>query len=153
MINPFRFRRKPKKPQVKIGQTHVELKPLELEQAISLALLMAPHLAVIEMRLPDIRRSLANAEGRRPQLLRSIFIALRDELAEMPGDVFEAFALLLHKDRTWLAEQSVSAADLIEALPALDQVNDFSSLWGVMREFGLSVQYSPEGGQEGEIRQ
>ncbi len=153
MINPFRFRRKPKKVQVKIGQTHVDLKPLELEQAISLALLMAPHLAVIEMRLPEIRRSLANAEGRRPQLLRSIFIEMRDELAEMPGDVFEAFALLLHKDRTWLAEQGVSAADLIEALPSLDQINDFSSLWTVLHEFGLSVQYSPEGVQEEGIRQ
>lgn len=153
MIDLSRFRRKPKKPQVKIGQTHVELRPLELEQAISLALLMAPHLAVIETRLPEIKRSLANTEGRRPQLLRVIFTAMRDELAEMPGDVFEAFAILLHKDRTWLAEQGVSAADLIEALPALDQANDFSSLWEVMREFGISLRYNPQSDQDGEIRQ
>lgn len=137
--NPFK--RKPKPPQVTIGGESVLVAPMDLEQTIKLTLLLSPHLAVIEQHLPRIQRMLKDTSGQRPQLLRALFATMREELADMPGDIFQAFAILLDKDTEWLAERRATATDLIEALPVLDQVNDFSALYAAVGGYGLTLRY------------
>lgn len=141
---------KPRIPKVKIGSQKVPVRPLTLENTLRLALLLGPHLAVIEERWPVLQRALKDRSGERPQLLRALFAALREELAEMPGDMLAAFGLLIDREISWMVENEVSATDLIEALPVLDEINDFSALWGAFRDLGLTVRYARKNADSGE---
>lgn len=112
---------------------------MTLENALQLALLLAPHVARIEAHWPEIRRSL-EGQGKRPQILTATFTALRGELAEMPGDMVKAMALLLDREPPEIAAE-MTAQEFVEALPVLDRVNDLGKLWATVQALGLTARY------------
>ena len=126
--------------EVKLGNEWHAVHPLSLENALKLALLLAPHAARVEAHWPELKAALARTDGGRPQVLGALFLALREELASMPGDILQAAALLLDKDPLWLAG-NMSAQEFVGALPTLDRVNDLKRLWESMKELGLMARY------------
>lgn len=122
----------------------IEPQPLELESAIELLLLIAPYVALIENHLSDLQAALNDTRGNRPRLLSSLFTAMASEIA--PQDFTKAFAILLQKPPEWF--RSVKAAELVAALPILDDVNDFGEILSLTRELGLTVKYSQISGTD-----
>lgn len=125
---------------IKIGEQQIEVKPLTLENSLRLVLLISPYIAKIETRWPEIRAALESTNGKRPKLLETIFMELRQDLTFAPGDIVTAFAICLDTDIAWVA-QNASAKDLIEAWPVLDRVNNFRDLFLACKELGITVKY------------
>lgn len=122
---------KPRNTTIKIGGVEVEVKPLSLENALRLTLLLAPHVGRIERRLPQIKQAVGNG-----RLLEALLKDLAQEMAFAPGDVVTAYGLLLDVPPEWIAQEA-TAKELIEALPALDRVNDFKGLFQAIDNLGL----------------
>ncbi len=133
-----------RKPSVVVGGEHLPIKPLTLENAIRLLLLLAPYLVLIEGRWPEIRRALATTNGQRPALLSTIFRELSDRMREAPGDMTRALGLLLDKDPAWLAGR-ITATEFVAALPVLDEVNDLTALWEAAGALGIRARYGKHG--------
>lgn len=130
-----------KKNLIELGREQVEIKPLSLEAALSLIVLLAPHLALLEAHWSEFRRILETTDGRRPQLLSALFVALRGEMSRFPGDMVRAMAILLDKEPEWIATH-LSPQDFIRLLPLLDKANDFKTLWESAKILGLVVKYA-----------
>lgn len=128
-----------RRPSIKLGGQRIKIDPLTLENALELALLLAPHVARIEDHWPEIRRAF-DGDGKRPQILTVTFTALRGELAEMPGDMVKAMALLVDREPQEVAGQ-MTAREFVEALPVLDRVNDLGALWTTVQALGLTARY------------
>lgn len=122
---PFR---KPKS-FIKIGGKRAEIKPLSLQNATALILLMIPYWPILDEHLPNVEHALVNRD--RP-LLVGIFTVLREEMRKVPGDITKVVALLAGLDAEWVA-RNATAAEIVEALPVLDQVHDLGRLWGLLR--------------------
>lgn len=114
-----------------IGGVRVEVKPLSLESSLRLFLLMAPHVGRIERYWPHLRKAAGNGA-----LLEALLKELAKELQFAPGDIVAAYSLLLDLPQEWIAVNA-TAKELIEALPALDSVNDFRGLWAACENLGL----------------
>src|SRR5688572_24519615 len=112
----------------KIGGVELELKPLSLENALRLALLLGPHIARIERYWPHLQSAAGNG-----RLLETLLRDLGKELQPAPGDIVTAYALLLDMPPEWIAVNA-PAKDLIEALPLLDEINDFRSLFQAVNQ-------------------
>jgi hypothetical protein len=127
------FRRLAKKSTttIEIGGVELEVKPLSLENALRLALLLGPHLARVQRHLPKLKE--AAGSGR---LLEMMLKNLAGELYLAPGDIVTAYSLLLNMPPEWIAVNA-SAKELIEALPLLDSVNDFRSLFQTVSQLGI----------------
>lgn len=132
------------KRSIKLGGERLTPEPLTLERALELVLLLAPHLARIEAHLPEIRAALETTGGDRPDLLTTVFTALRDELTDAPGDMTKALALLVDRDPPWVAER-VTAREFVAALPVLDRVNDLGGLWAAVQALGITLRYKENG--------
>lgn len=132
------------KHSVKVGNKRLPVRPLTLENALRLVVLLGPHLARVEEHWPAIVRAMQATDGSRPATLSAIFSGLRDEMAGMPGDMVRAMALLLDCDYAWLAGE-MSAREFVDALPVLDEVNDLAALWHSAHELGLVVKYGKPG--------
>jgi hypothetical protein len=132
------FTRK-KQSTVIIGGEKVPIKPLSLKAALEFILLLSPHLSLIERHWGEFQRALSGS-GKRPQILQAIFSALREEMQKTPGDMIKALGILLDRDPEWLA-QNITAREFVEALPVLDEVNDFPAMWSAVAAYGLSVRY------------
>jgi len=126
-----------------MGGERVEIKPLTLENALKLILLLAPHLAHLEEHWPQIKQALEVTDGNRPQVLSAIFVGLRDKMAEVPGDMVKAMGLLLDRDQAEIAV-AMTAQEFVSALPVLDKVNDLHGLWRAARGLGMVAKYRPE---------
>ncbi len=134
---PFR----PKSKRVSFGGEHFEIIALTLEQTLELMLVLAPHLALIESHLPRFKQLLADSSGDRPELLRMLFITMRDDMRRLPGDITKALALLCGiEDPVWLAKNA-KPQEFLEAVLILDEVHDFKRLWGAIKGLGVSVGY------------
>ncbi len=129
-----------KRNRVFLGGQRVAVKPLSMENAIKLILLLAPHLARLEEHWPQVKQALEMTDGTRPRALSALFTGLRDEMAKVPGDMVKAMALLLDRDQAEIAVQ-MTAQEFVDALPALDEVNDFHSLWRAAKELGMIARY------------
>jgi len=129
-----------RRPSIRIGGQRVKVKPIGLENALRLALLLAPHLARIEDHWPEVKAALETTDGTRPDLLTAVFMGLREELSEMPGDMVKALALLLDMQPVQLADK-ITAQEFIKALPVLDEVNDLMGLYTSLRALGLMARY------------
>jgi hypothetical protein len=112
----------------KIGGVEIELKPLSLENALRLVLLLGPHIARIERYWPHLQSAAGNG-----RLLETLLKDLGRELQPAPGDIVTAYALLLDMPPEWIAVNA-SAKELIEALPLLDEINDLKSLFQVVNQ-------------------
>jgi len=129
-----------KRKRITLGGRRVKVKPLTLENALKLILLLAPHLARIEEHWPGIKQALEMTDGSRPRVLTAILTGLRDEMAAMPGDMVRAMALLLDRDTAEIAV-AMTAKEFVEALPVLDDVNDLHSFWRATKELGMVAKY------------
>lgn len=118
-------------PTTEIGGVTLEIKPLSLENALRLALLLGPHLGRIERRLPQLKQAVG--QGR---VLEALLRDLAQELAFAPGDIVTAYSLLLGMPPEWIAVNG-SARELIELLPELDRVNDFRGLFQAVKALGI----------------
>jgi hypothetical protein len=123
---------KKRKTYISIGGEQIEVHPLSLEAAVGLVLLMAPYWQIIDENLPRIDQALARGDR---GLLTEILFILRDKMAETPGDITKAVALLAGLDPGWVARKA-TAKELVEALPVLDKVHDLGRLWGIMQVGG-----------------
>lgn len=126
------------KAKITLGGSEFKPQPLNLEQTIELLLLIAPYVALIEQRLPDLQRALQDTSGKRPRLLQSLFIAMAQDIK--PQDFTRAFAILLQKPPEWF--MNVRAKELVEILPLLDDINDFAGLFEAVRNLGITVKYA-----------
>lgn len=135
------FNRKKPNNTIKLGGETIEVRPLCLESCLRLALLLAPHIAKVETRWPEIKEALETTNGTRPQLLETVFTRLYEELSFAPSDVVTALALLLDRDIEFVARQA-TAMDLVKAWPTLDRVNNFKELWQACRSLGVTVKYA-----------
>lgn len=125
------------KPKVVIGGKARAVKPLGLQAALELMILLAPYLATIEANLGNLRGS---------YLLRDIFTMLHQRMSNAPGDILKAMSLLLDCEVEWLAPR-ITAQEFLAALPILDEVNNFGELWAIIQGLGLVI-VSQERGQE-----
>jgi hypothetical protein len=116
---------------IEIGGVTIEVKPLSLENALRLAMLLGPHLARVQRHLPKLKE--AAGSGR---LLEMMLKNLAGELYLAPGDIVTAYSLLLNMPPEWIAINA-SAKELIEALPLLDSVNDFRPLFQIVSQLGI----------------
>lgn len=128
-------------PCVKFGGNLYEVKPLGLENALALLLLLSPYLALLEQKLPQFQQALADQGGMRPALLFAFFRVMREDMRALPGDLTKAVGLLAGVGPVWLAKNA-SAAELVEAIPVLDSVNDFQALVGAAKSLGLVARYT-----------
>lgn len=131
---------KKRKKFIRLGGKRVEVKPLSLEDSLSLFLLLSPYLPLLELYFPQIQMALKNKSGDRPRALSKIFYIFRDEMKNSPGDLVRVMAILCSVDPVWLA-QNGTAQEMIEALPVLDEVHNIGGLWKVIRELGVTVRY------------
>ncbi len=128
-------------PRVTFGGETFEIMPLTLERTLELILVLAPHLALIESHLPKFRQLLADQSGDRPELLRMMFVTMRDDMRQLPGDMTKALALLCGiDDPVWLAKNA-KPQEFLEAISTLDKVHDFKRLWRTVKGLGVSVGY------------
>lgn len=133
-----RLRRK--KRSVVLGGERVPIEPLGLEAALELGLLLAPYVAGIERHLPELKAALEATNGRRPQLLTAAMRALVGEMRQAPGDLTRAVALLVGRDPEWVALHALPA-EVVQALPVLDEANDFGALLEAIRGLGLVARF------------
>lgn len=130
MINLIR---KKKDNTISIGGQEVELKPLALEPAIELTLILAPYVPLIERSWPEFQQALSDTDGKRPELLSAIFRTLAGEMQQAPGDMLKAMALLLDKPLEWVAREA-TGRELLEALPEIDRVNELHKILPILRQ-------------------
>lgn len=116
---------------ISIGRVTIEVKPISLESSFRLFLLMAPHVGRVERYWPHLRKAAGNGA-----LLEVLLKELAKELQFAPGDIVTAYSILLDLPPEWIAVNA-SAKELIEALPALDSVNDFRGLWAACESLGI----------------
>lgn len=120
---------------VTLGGQCIEVKPMNLENCLSLLLRLGPYLATIERYLPDIRAALREDTGRRPDLLSAGMRALAGDMQAAPGDITRAVALLAGVAPEWLAANA-TAEEIVKALPALGKANDLWVLLSELRRWG-----------------
>lgn len=137
MIRLFRKR----KQYVTLGGQRIEVKPLTLEDSLSLFLLLSPYLPLLEIYFPQIQQALKDKSGDRPRALSKIFYTFRDEMRNSPGDLIRIMAILAGVDPVWLS-QNATAQEMIEALPVLDKAHDIGRLWKVIKELGVNIKYT-----------
>lgn len=113
-----------------------------LENALRVALLLAPHIGRAERYWPRLRQAIGNG-----RLLEALLRDLGRELQFAPGEIVTIYGLLLDRPPEWIAQEA-TAKELIEALPVLDKVNDIKGLLVACRALGLSPQDSPPGRPE-----
>lgn len=135
----FRLIKKRKK-HITLGGKRIGVKPLSLEDSLSLFLLVSPYLPLLELYFPQIQTALKDKSGSRPRALSKIFYTFRNEMRDSPGDLIRVMAILCGVDSVWLA-QNGAAEEMIEALPVLDEVHNIGRLWKVVRELGVSIRY------------
>lgn len=134
-----------KKRFVVLGGERIPVKPLGLEAALELALLLAPYVAGIERHLPELKAALEATNGRRPQLLTAAVRALVGEMRTCPGDLTRAVALLVGREPEWVALHALPT-EVVQVLPVLDEANDFGALLEAIRGLGLVARYEVEHG-------
>ena len=131
-MNWINWPRKRKADTVTIGGEVIEIKPLRLEPAVELVLLVSPYLPSLEKRWPEFQAGLTLTDGLRPSVLSGIFRALSQEMKEAPGDMVKMVALLLDRPLEWVA-QTATGAEILQALPIIDKVNRFDKILLALR--------------------
>jgi len=122
-------------PTVTVGGEQVEIRPLDLETACEVLILISPYLVLLEDYLPDIQKALDAPD--RPRLLQVSFVRLRREMKDFPGDTTRFLALLLDKDPSWIAKK-VEPAEVLEALGTIDRVNSLTEMYRLGKMLGLT---------------
>lgn len=91
------------------------------------------------MGLEDTLRFLLLIAPYIPRLKYGLGAALQERGAFAPGELTQAFALLIDRDVEWVA-RNATAKDLIAALPVLDEINDFRGLMEAAKALELIPQ-------------
>jgi len=99
------------------------VKPLSAQGALALLVLIAPYVPALVAYFNE----LAEAVKRR-EIISATLRALTEPLKQFPEDFAAIMALLLGRSPEWIMERGLTAQQLLEALPALDELNDFKNL-------------------------
>lgn len=121
------------------GQTY-EVKPLSMENSLSLMLLLSPYIALLEEKWPEFQAALQDTGGMRGGMLFAFFRTIREDMAMLPGDMTKAVALLVGCDSRELA-QTATGEELVEALSALDRIHDLRGIYNAAKSLGLVARY------------
>jgi len=140
----IRWFNKHKNNSVTLGGQSYEPKPLSMESALELLLLLSPYIALIEGRWPEFQAALKNTGGLRGGLLFAFFRTVREDMFALPGDFTKAVALLTGADPVELAK-AATAEELIIALPELDKIHNFSALYETAKSIGIVARYKNDG--------
>ncbi len=117
-----------KKDIITIGKEQIRLKPVRLEAAIELILIIAPYIPLLEKTWPEFEAALNSTNGKRPEVLSSLIQVLVGEMQQSPGDITKVFSILVDKPIEWVA-QNATGQDIFAALPILDRVNRFDKIF------------------------
>lgn len=98
--------------------------PLSLEEVMFLVILLAPYIGLIKTRAAEFNKILEATSEDEPLLLSAFLTTFSEEIK--PQDFTRVFAILLRQPPEWF--RGVKAQELINALPALDRVNNFSDI-------------------------
>lgn len=117
-------------PSVEIGDGQVAVRPVGIEGAIRLALLIAPYMATFQRYSDEIAAAVAldhRRNGNEPSTLRAVITAMMQDLEHAPGDVVEMVAIFLGREPEWVA-RNATAVQVVAAIPTIDAVNDLAAL-------------------------
>jgi len=153
MRNPFdamkkRIRRKHNKADllsVTIGGECIAVRPMGLENALRFLLLIAPYVGALDRHLPMLAEALQEKDGpQRRGFLRAVVTVMAGEMERAPGDVAKAVSILIGKDPEWVARNALPE-EIVQALSACDEANDFKSLFASLRALGLTMPKGNDG--------
>ena len=128
-MNWINWPRKRRTDTVTIGGEVIEIKPLRLEPAIELVLLLSPYLPLLERKWATFQNALG-ASPDRPEVLSALFRALAGEMQKAPGDMVRIVALLVDRPIEWVA-QNATGGDLFAAFPVFNKVNEFENVLSI----------------------
>lgn len=111
---------------VEIGGEKVVVKPITLDSAVRIALLMSPILPYIENHKHEFSQALVT--NRKPDVLSAMFQALSDELLPHVGVMSQVVALMVGVDPNEFASR-VTAEELVAMLPTLNRVHNIPRLY------------------------
>lgn len=113
-----------------MGGQKIEVKPIGLENAIELVLLIMPYLVMIEDFKPQFEQALkTNDNG----LLSAMLKSLAKDMKKSPGDIVKMVSLLTGKPIEWIAIFA-TGEEVVKAFPVFDRVNDFRALLSVFQD-------------------
>jgi len=116
-----------------------------LEDALQFVLLIAPYIGSLDRYLPMLAEALQEKTApERRGFLKVVVTAMADEMQRAPGDVTKVVALLLGRDPEWVARNALPE-EIVRALTAFDEANDFRSLFASLRALGLTVPKGNDG--------
>jgi len=117
---------------VSIGKEKIEIKPVKLEAAIKLVLILGRYIPLLESKWPEFEAALSNTTGKRPEILSALIHSLSGDMQRSPGDMMQVLSLLTDKPIEWVAK-NVTAQDFLKALPVIDKVNRFDKIFMVAK--------------------
>lgn len=124
---------------VEIGGECIVVRPMGLEDALRFLLLIAPYVGALDRHLPMLAEALQEKDGpQRRGFLKAVVTAMTGEMERAPGDVTKAVAILLGKEPEWVARNALPE-EIVRALSACDEANDFKSLFASLRALGLTM--------------
>ena len=130
---------------VTIGGECIAVRPMGLEDALQFVLLIAPYIGSLDRYLPMLAEALQEKTApERRGFLKVVVTAMADEMQRAPGDVTKVVALLLGRDPEWVARNALPE-EIVRALTAFDEANDFRSLFASLRALGLTVPKGNDG--------
>ena len=114
------------KNSVIIGGHRVDVKPLSLNSAVEIALLLSPILPYIENHKYEFSQAIAMSKN--PDVLSALFQSLSEEMMPHTGVLSRVVALLVGVEPEEFAE-SVTVNEVIEMLPVLNRVHNIPQLY------------------------
>lgn len=113
---------------VTLGGQKIAIKPMGMQATLEFCQILLPHFATIERYWPEIQESIASQSTSRPILLKSLFMAISEELRDSPGDITRGLALLFGLSERFIAEK-VRPVEVLEALPVVDRLNGLQLIY------------------------
>ena len=130
---------------VTIGGECIAVRPMGLEDALKVLLLIAPYIGALDRYLPMLAKALQEKTApERRGFLKVVVTAMADEMEQAPGDVTKVVALLLGRDPEWVARNALPE-EIVRALTTFDEANDFRSLFASLRALGLTAPKGNDG--------
>lgn len=131
----------PAKPTVTIKGETWSPEPLGLEDTLRLLIVLGPSIGLIEEVWSSFQRALKTTDGSRPKLLQAIMVSLADRIE--PAVITQVFVILLGKEPEWF--RGVAAAELVSALPVLEEVHGLWDIVEAAKKLGVAVRYDKAG--------
>jgi len=119
-----------------LGKEKHNIEPMSLTQVFEFLTVAAPYLVLIEEKWPEILKRIK--EKQRGRHLSMFFMDFREELDQFPQDITKLLAICLGKPVDWVAK-NVLPHELVNALPKLDEMNNFDELFKELRRINKGI--------------